>query len=62
MPNVKAAKLELWRDYLKRRGLHEGGDAGKKWFQRVRERLIAAEQIAVDDPYVWIVSKPGQTA
>jgi KaiC/GvpD/RAD55 family RecA-like ATPase len=44
-----------WRDILKKRGLHEGGETGKKWFQRVREALISANLIAFDNDLVWIV-------
>lgn len=53
----KAVKVDEWREELKRRGLHEGGDSGKKWFQRMRERLVAFEKIAIDEPYVWLVGK-----
>jgi hypothetical protein len=55
---TKAVKIDQWRDHLKTRGLHEGGEAGKKWFQRVRNDLIGAGLIAVDSPFVWIVGKP----
>jgi hypothetical protein len=34
---------------------HAVGEAGKKWFQRTRGRLIAEKRIAVNDPYVWTV-------
>jgi hypothetical protein len=56
---VRAVKIDQWRDHLKTRGLHEGGEAGKKWFQRVRNNLIAAGAIAVDAPWVWAVGRPG---
>ena len=51
--NVRAVNLDVWRDYLKQRGLHEGGDAGKKWFQRTRGKLISEKRIAVNHPFVW---------
>jgi hypothetical protein len=47
--------VDRWRDHLKQRGLHEGGEKGKKWFQRVRTWLIAHDRIVNDGSYVWIV-------
>jgi hypothetical protein len=49
--------VDRWRDHLKQRGLHDGGENGKKWFQRVRNALIAANRIVIDGPYVWIVKR-----
>jgi AAA domain len=49
--------VDRWRDYLKHRGLHDGTENGKKWFQRVRNALIAANRIVIDGPYVWIVKQ-----
>jgi KaiC/GvpD/RAD55 family RecA-like ATPase len=47
--------VDRWREHLKHRGLHDGTENGKKWFQRVRNALIAANRIVIDGPYVWIV-------
>jgi hypothetical protein len=55
--NVPTVNLDLWRDRLKRRGLHEGGDKGRQWFQRVRNRLIAESLIAMDGELVWLVKR-----
>jgi hypothetical protein len=57
--NVKTVHLDVWRDCLKQRGMHDGGEAGKKWFQRTRGKLIAEKRIAVNHPYVWTVQDPG---
>ena len=54
-PCTRVVHIDLWRDRLKQRGLHDGTEAGKKWFQRCRNALIADSRITVDDPYVWIV-------
>lgn len=54
---ARVVKVDEWREHLKRRGLHEGGEAGKKWFQRTRNRLIAGKRIAVDGDFVWPVKE-----
>ena len=54
-PGTRVVHLDHWRDYLKQRGLHDGTDNGKKWFQRARAALITHNKIVVDDPYVWAI-------
>jgi hypothetical protein len=54
---TRAVKLDLWRDYLKQRGLYTGDAAGRKLFERMKNRLIAENLIAMDGEYVWIVSR-----
>jgi hypothetical protein len=54
---VKVVHVDRWRDYLKQRALHDGGENGKKWFQRARASLIANNRVAFDGSYVWIVKR-----
>jgi AAA domain len=54
---VKVVHVDRWRDHLKQRGLHDGTENGKKWFQRARSGLIANNRVAVDGSYVWIVKR-----
>jgi len=56
-PGTRVVKLDLWRDYLKQRGLYTGDPAGRKWFERMKNRLIAENLIAMDGEYVWSVSR-----
>jgi len=49
----KVIKVALWREQLKHRGLHSGDDAGRKWFERTRNRLISANKVAVSGEYLW---------
>ena len=55
---MRAVKVGLWRDTLKQRGLHTGDDAGRKWFERTRNRLIGENRIAIDGDFVWSI--PGR--
>jgi len=54
-PGTRVVHVDHWRDRLKQRGLHDGTDSGKKWFQRARASLITHERIVFDGSYVWIV-------
>jgi len=54
---VKVVHVDRWRNYLKQRGLHDGTENGKKWFQRARRALIAHNWIAFDGSYVWIIKR-----
>jgi len=49
-------KLDVWRDRLKQGGLHSADAAGRQWFQRLRNRLIAESFITMDGEFVWTVS------
>lgn len=54
---TKVVHVDRWRDYLKQRGLHDGTETGKKWFQRARSGLITNNRVAFDGSYVWIVKR-----
>jgi hypothetical protein len=55
--NAKVTTVDRWRERLEKRGLYEPGDAGRKWFQRVRNRLIGDGIIAMDGQHVWLVRR-----
>jgi AAA domain len=56
-PAARVVRVDDWREDLKRRGLHDGAQAGKKWFQRVRTRLIAENRILSQGDIVWSILK-----
>jgi hypothetical protein len=52
---ISLVTIDRWRERLTQRGLYEPGPNARQWFQRVRNKLIAANRIAIDGEYVWVV-------
>jgi hypothetical protein len=52
-----ATTLPHWRDRVRQRGLYDGEAAGRKRFERARERLVAEKLITIDGDSVWIVPR-----
>jgi hypothetical protein len=58
-PNLKAISIDEWRTQLKKRGLEdEDPKIGRKWFWRVKLRLVGDKLITVDGDLVWPVPRP----
>jgi len=57
-PNLMAVTLDQWRHHLQRRGLYEPGSTGRSRFLRMKERLIGAKLITIDEDLVWPVPRP----
>jgi hypothetical protein len=53
---VKAVTVLQWRDYAYRQGISASDEprARQVAFQRAHEALVAAKQVAVWEPYVWL--------
>jgi hypothetical protein len=56
-PNVQAVTLNQWRDYAYRQGISSSDEprARQVAFQRAHETLLAVHQVAVWEPYAWLV-------
>ena len=56
-PGTRVVSIEQWRDHAYRMGISasESPRAKQIAFQRACESLIAAQQVAVCDPFVWVV-------
>jgi AAA domain len=54
---VKCVTQTQWRDYAYRQGITGSDDARARQlaFQRAHETLVSAKQVAVWEPYAWIV-------
>lgn len=56
IPNgVKIVSVEVWREYAYRRGLGDTQEAKKKAFQRARETLSSKGEVAMWEPWAWLV-------
>ena len=53
---VKAVTVMQWRDYAYRQGISSSDEprARQVAFQRAHEALVAAKQVAIWEPYVWL--------
>jgi hypothetical protein len=56
-PHARAVKMDLWRQYSYARGISDSQEtrAQQQAFKRGSEALIAAQVVAVWQPYVWTV-------
>ncbi|SCW56266.1 AAA family ATPase [Ancylobacter rudongensis] len=56
IPNgVKIVSVEVWREYAYRRGLGDTQEAKKKAFQRARETLSSKGEVAMWEPWAWLI-------